>query len=1437
MQRTLGSVVQSTLKELFDWDVSVGRVRLGLWNRVIINDLHLLDKQDSTLLYASRLAAKIDILPLLTGQISIANVQLFGTQVNIYQASPEEKPNFQFLIDTFSSNDTTSSSIDLRIGSILLRRVSVNWHQCWKPRKAPGTLDPAHLKIKDIAVTAHLKTLTSDSLNVSLKRLSFSEECGLALKNLSFDLVAGQGGGELKNFKLQLPHSTLSFPSARASWPELPRKGETKAWLKDVSVMASPTLSITPSDLAALTPMLRHADTPIQLQTTVLLSEGCLNVHSLNISDGKSADLSAKAFVFNIIASPEYSIVLERLSINPTILHSLGSTPPEIFQKATPYITRLDTFTISGKLHFTDQAQDGSLHLDTKHGTLNVQAIAKEWNNINATVSSTGLAINKILSDDGRHVFGNIAFNISATADIAQKSLEAKADIQESDGSLLSHLTFVHSSGNKLTGSITLDEFPTERLGLGKRYPGKSFSTNTTFDLCGSNLDDIEGHIGIQNFAMQNITNLQDESEKQDTVIAPLDIAITTNVDGNGHRKLDITSAPLNVEACGNFRFNTISTTIINGLHNKLPQLIPHKNVVHKADTLHFSLSIQDTTLLRQLALQNIAIPQKATLQGDLYGYDSLRVYADIPELKIGKELLRNSKISIYGTEQNTQALLSSERLHKKGFVSFAINADAHNERLRLIVSMDNNRSPRIGGEMDITTSFLRDDDGELNVRAWIAPTDFAVCDTVWKIHPCAITWDGKIAEVRDFKVNHSTNHGIGINGRVSASEEDTLTVNLKGIDVEYILDLVNFNAVEFDGVATGSAYATGLMSSPKADIDLTVNNFAFNNAPLGTLRAKANWGDTPNFLSLDATIADPGNLHLSTIGGGFHIGNKQIPNGLDLKVNTQRFNLAFINFFTKDIFENFHGRASGYCRIYGPFSGIELQGDMMINQADFTLPMLGTSYKLHNDSVHIRPKEISITALLCDKNAVPFTQPIGSYTHTNKSTTPHTAVLNGRLTHRNFKNLCYDFRVNANKFLGFDFKEFGESAFYATCIVSGDIAVEGMPGRLSVNINATPEQGTVFTYNVATPDALTDADFITIGSLDEDTLNTDNAHKSTDTGTQDANSTADDMYLDFDLNLTPAAKLRLLMDRKSGDMIEINGDGRIRAKYYNKGRFNIYGTYHVQDGTYHLSLQEIIRKDFKFQSGGTIIFGGDAMKADLNLKAVYSVNSVSLDDLTTSSMGFSKTRVNCIMNLTGSPEHPSIAFDFELPNATEDEEQMVRSIVSTEEERNMQAIYLLGLGRFYNSGSDGATQSSAAMNSLVSSTLSSHLNNLISTAVGSRNWQVNAFLQTTEDGWRNMDVEGQLSGSLLDDRLLLTGNFGYREKYYTQRNFISDVTVEYLLTRNGMLSLKAYNKANDRYFVQSTLNTQGIGIQYKRDFNNLFELFQWLKKKRKEEK
>ncbi len=226
---------------------------------------------------------------------------------------------------------------------------------------------------------------------------------------------------------------------------------------------------------------------------------------------------------------------------------------------------------------------------------------------------------------------------------------------------------------------------------------------------------------------------------------------------------------------------------------------------------------------------------------------------------------------------------------------------------------------------------------------------------------------------------------------------------------------------------------------------------------------------------------------------------------------------------------------------------------------------------------------------------------------------------------------------------------------------------------------------------------------------------------------------------------------------------------------------------------------------------------------------ASHTVYGVSLNDISARST-FSNTsaRVNCLMNVTGEASSPRIAFDFDIPNVNDDELQMIRSMISTDEERNMQVIYLLGIGRFYTYDYSNTSQSqqTQAMNSLLSSTLSGQINQMMQRVIGSQQWHFGANLMTGDTGWQDLDVEAALQGRLLNDRLLINGNFGYRDNATATSNFIGDFDALYRLTPQGGVSLKAYNQTNDRYFTKTSLTTQGIGILLKKDFETGRDLF-----------
>ncbi len=73
-----------------------------------------------------------------------------------------------------------------------------------------------------------------------------------------------------------------------------------------------------------------------------------------------------------------------------------------------------------------------------------------------------------------------------------------------------------------------------------------------------------------------------------------------------------------------------------------------------------------------------------------------------------------------------------------------------------------------------------------------------------------------------------------------------------------------------------------------------------------------------------------------------------------------------------------------------------------------------------------------------------------------------------------------------------------------------------------------------------------------------------------------------------------------------------------------------------------------------------------------------------------------------------------------------------------------------------------------------------------------------------------------------------------------TQDAFIGDIDIEVLLNRVGTWRLKAYNHYNEKYYYVGSnggngVQTQGIGILYKKDFDSLRELFARPKKIQKD--
>ena len=210
-------------------------------------------------------------------------------------------------------------------------------------------------------------------------------------------------------------------------------------------------------------------------------------------------------------------------------------------------------------------------------------------------------------------------------------------------------------------------------------------------------------------------------------------------------------------------------------------------------------------------------------------------------------------------------------------------------------------------------------------------------------------------------------------------------------------------------------------------------------------------------------------------------------------------------------------------------------------------------------------------------------------------------------------------------------------------------------------------------------------------------------------------------------------------------------------------------------------------------------------------------------------------------MNISGTPYQPRVDFSLDMPTVSSDAKQMIMSLMNSEQEMKQQVVYLLAVGRFLNQGKNNAytddavrqSQTSLAMQSILSGTLSQQLSSVLEHVVNSNNWNFGANISTGDEGLYNAEYEGLVSGRLLNNRLLVNGQFGYRDNPNATSSFIGDFDIRYLLVPSGNMAVKIYNQTNDKYFTKNSLNTQGVGLILKKDFSGWRDFFRFKKYKR----
>ena len=1443
VQDKLSSIASRELSKLLQTEVSVGHVDVGLLNRIIIEDILLEDRQGEEMLKVARLSAKYEILPLLKGRFSINSVQLFGFAFHLNRENPEAVPNYQFVLDALAPKDTLKkeTNLDLRINSLLIRRGKIKYDVLSEP-ETPGRFNASHIDVENFAATISLKALKKDSLNAAIKRLSFTEQSGFALKKFLFRVEANNKSLKINDFLFEFPSSSLSIDSMVVRYDSL---NSIPLLSEDLYYDGRINASLSPSDFAAFLPELQGISSPVGFSLSFKGNGDDLECPEIVLEDKNQIKLNAKTVLHDLNAGKEMFVDGQVSDLNISargIEHWIGNLTSG---KVPPILNRVEYLRFKGGIKGQLRQLKINGALLSGVGSLKADLLMNTDDNNNrsysGSVSCPAMKLGKLLGDEKK--FGMADFNIELKGfnyignypESYIKGVISSLEYSDyryenilldgiyKDGGFNGKLALDDENGQiQIDGSFnTVQKIPAynlmaevrnfrpNKLNMTDKYIDSSISLKLNADFTGNSLDNMNGKISLDSLLLE---------APEDNGAFLKNLTVSAGI-VNGEKELRIESPFLNANIHGDFSYQTIPSSVVRIAQQYIPSLLSvRKNMSKSHNNFQFDVRVENTDLFRKL----LYIPLDIHMPARLHGYFSddnqkLLVEGSFPNLTYNGTRYESATLLCENLQEELNCQARASMLMGSGaMLNLALDANANEDKMKTVINWGNNTDVTYGGQFAAITRFFKTKGKKPILQADIdvLPTQIILNDSVWNIRSSHIAVDSGRVFVDNFLVERP-NQFLRIDGKVADKETDSCLVNLKNIDVKYVLDIVRFDAVEFSGHATGQVNLKSILKDFSMNTHLNVHNFAVNSGLMGEADITGSWDHELGGVRLEAQIEEE-NLSATHVTG--YVSPKL--KGLDLMIDADSTSIGLLTPYLEGIFSELNGRVNGFVRLHGPFKALDFEGKVSA-AIDAKVDVLNTYFQVRNDSVTLSSGDFAFSNVrVYDREG-------------------NDGIVNGHLWHNHLKSLTYRFDIQSNNMLMYNTNDPGDLLFYGKVYGKGNVLLQGGNNSMTIDASVTTGRNTTFTYVTGLTTEATSNQFITFVDKTpkriSDNVKTDIYHFTDAQKKETDDGPPMDLYINMMIDATPDASMRVVMDPISGDDITARGNGNFKVTYYNKGDFTIYGTYHIDNGMYKLSMQEVIRKDFALNSGSTITFAGDPYLANLDVQAVHTVNSVSLSDLSPdASLNQSTVKVNCLMNLTGSLANPDIKFDLDLPMVSEEDRELVRSATSTEEQMNTQIIYLLGIGKFYTYDyANNQGQSSNATSSLAFNTLSGQLNNMLSQWMDNENWNLGANLSTGEKGWTDVEAEAILSGRLLNNRLLINGNFGYRENVLANTNFVGDFEVVWLLTRNGDFRIRAYNQTNDRYFTKSTLTTQGVGFMYKKDFNKWDDLFQWFIKNR----
>jgi translocation and assembly module TamB len=697
-----------------------------------------------------------------------------------------------------------------------------------------------------------------------------------------------------------------------------------------------------------------------------------------------------------------------------------------------------------------------------------------------------------------------------------------------------------------------------------------------------------------------------------------------------------------------------------------------------------------------------------------------------------------------------------------------------------------------------------------LDYQHWLIPADNFV------------HYDSSGLIVRNLKLSHlAETIGINSNGETTGSPID---INFTNFKIKTLSQFVEQDSLLLDGTINGKAEIKNLFTKPLFTSDIKVDSLVYEKDSIGNLVIQVSNTDLNAFI---AHVTLKGHDNDVEIDGRYFSGESNMD--MDIKLN--QLNLASFKGVAASQVRKISGFLKGNLHASGNLDKPVLKGILHFDNAILVPVITGEALKLSDDIINF------------DEDGFDFSNFVMLDSAGNKAT------LDGNIYTKDYRNYKFDVSFNADNFRVVNAPKEPNRIFYgklnlnANIDVTGDMELPKITSYLRVNKNTD-----LYVILPSDDPEVVDRNGVVVFVNKNQTV--DSSQLKTFLDSLASTARLKGMDASVTIETDTGARFTLVIDERNGDALAIRGRADLTGGIDKSGKISLTGNYELVNGSYNLTLS-VLHRNFDIQRGSTITWTGDPKTANINITAVYTVNTAPIDLVEQQLSGQSSTDQNRFkqrlpfqvkLNMTGELLKPIIKFDITLPENLlslwpEVDTKLVQ-MRTDEAEINKQVFALLLLGRFVQENpfqSAGApTDAGTIAKQSASKLLSDQLNQLAGSLI--TGVDVNFDMNSNQDyssgsSVNQTDLNVKVSKSLFNDRIRVTvgSDFQLEQTNPGQNasNIAGDVSVDYKLSKDGRYMLRVYR--NDQYetIVQGQVIETGVSFILTFDYNKFRELFQ----------